>query len=162
MAIELIPHPLALPGACFKCRCGSENRDWFIDLGFSMDDYGAVIICNECVIEMAYAAGMITSAHADQLNQKLSALTTENEELKIRNEGLEQAVDGLRLAGSGSRTYSNTDLNLAVPESSEVSGEREEVVAGGTEGTLEPLHDEGMAIIPDDADSDSGGFQLNI
>lgn len=162
--MELIPHPMALPGCCFKCRTGSENRDWFIDFNFSIDDFGAVIICNECIRQMAQVAGYFTPDQAAAMTEENRLLRIEIAAITIRAEGLEQAVDGLRLAGSSVRTYSESDVVLhSVEDHSEPSnepGKREDSVESGEEISAGSVHDEGMAIVPDDASS--GQFRFDI
>lgn len=159
--MQLIPHPMALPGCCFKCRTGSENRQFFIDFDFSFDDFGAVILCDECVYEMGHAANMITSKEFETLKQNYHQALVEVEEIRIINEGLEQAIDGLRLAGSSTRTYSNANPSL-LDEATEPEPLDGQVELDSGEGTsAESLHDSGVAELSDDAATD-GTFTLNI
>lgn len=160
--MQLIPHPMALPGCCFKCRTGSENREWFIDFEFSMDDFGAVIICNACVEEMAQGAGMITAAQATDYKEWHENALRELAEATIRIEGLEQAIDGLRLAGGSTRSYSLGDAPVFdAPAEPELPVGQVELDSGEGEIT-ESLHDSGVAELSDDADSNGGQFTLNL
>lgn len=159
--MELMPEPMALPGCCFKCRAGSNNRDFFVDTEFSMDDFGAVYICNECIAEMAHAAGYILPEEARKLKFQANFLKEENEELEQKIFGLEQAIDGLRIAGRSFRL--DPELDADSP-SGEVNEEPSEVTGELGEGegeSPEPLHDEGMAELSDD-DSSAQSFSLDL
>lgn len=163
MGMELIPHPLALPGCCFKCRVGSESRDFFIDFDFSMDDFGAIIICDACVTEMAHAAGFITPTEASKYKQQNQDLLIENQEYLIRIEGLEQAIDGLRLAGVSSRTYSEHHDSVDEQPTTVGSQAGESDVEPGTGEVTKPLHDTKMdGLRPDESTSEFTGFNLNL
>lgn len=161
MAIELMPEPMALPGCCFKCRAGSNNRDFFIDFDFSMDDFGAVYICNECLAEMAHTAGYILPDEARILKLRVALLEEDNKELRQKIFGLEQAIDGLRIAGSSIGDYSEFDDPVSSDSADEELREGQEQLDLGAGESSESLHDEGMAELSDD-DSSSPAFRLNI
>jgi len=151
--MELLPEPIALPGCCFKCRAGSNSREFFIDFGFSFDDFGAVYICNECLAEMAHAANYVLPVEAQELKLRAALLLEENEELTTKIFGLEQAIDGLRIAGRSVGAV--PESNDPVPVSS-VGEDAENGTAELGEGegeSSESLHDEGVAELSDD---DSG------
>lgn len=160
MPMELMPEPMALPGCCFKCRTGSSSRDFFIDFDFSMDDFGAIYICNECLAEMAHTAGFVTPVEAQALKDRAKKIQEENEALVVRIFGLEQAIDGLRIAGSGAGIDSEPDDDDSVLTESEESPEGTGDMEQGEGEPSEPLHDEGVAELSDDDNSDSTEFSF--
>lgn len=159
--MELMPEPMALPGCCFKCRAGSNNRDFFVDFDFSMDFHGAVYLCNECIAEMAHAAGYILPDEARKLKFEANFFKEEVEELQTKVFGLEQAIDGLRIAGRSVGTLSQSDDSDAVPTEPEISREGQEQLDFGAGEPSESLHDEGMAELSDD-DSSTDGFEFSL
>lgn len=148
--MELMPEPMALPGCCFRCRAGSNNRDFFIDFEFSMEFHGAVYICNECLAEMAHTAGYILPDEARNYKLQVNLLTEENEELTTKIFGLEQAIDGLRIAGRSFGTPSESDAVDFVHPAAEGSYSGQEELDFGAGELIEPLHDEGVAELSDD------------
>jgi len=159
--MELMPEPMALPGCCFKCRAGSNNREFFIDFEFSFDMHGAVYICNECLAEMAHAAGYITPDEARKYTFEVNFLREENSELTTKIFGLEQAIDGLRIAGRSIGI--DPDAHASVPPSDYDSQSREgqKQLEFGEGEPPEPLHDEGVAELSDD-DSEQSDFTFSL
>lgn len=159
--MELMPEPMALPGCCFKCRAGSNNRDFFVDLEFSIDFHGAVYICNECIAEMAHAAGYTLPEEARKLKFEANFFKEEVEELTTKIFGLEQAIDGLRIAGRSTGAVSESDDSDAVHSAGEVSREGSGELGEGEGISSEPVHDEGVAELSDD-DSEPIGFEFTV
>lgn len=159
--MELMPEPMALPGCCFKCRSGSSTRDFFIDFQFNFDDHGAVYICNECLAEMAHTAGYILPDEARKLKFQNNFLKEDNEDLVIKIVGLEQAIDGLRIAGSSLRSDPKPNAASDLSPADEEPRIRQEELDFGAGEPSEPLHDEGMAELSND-DSGTGGFKFSV
>jgi len=159
--MELMPEPMALPGCCFRCRAGSNARDFFIDFQFSIDFHGAVYICNECLAEMAHEAGYILPEEARKLKFQLNLLMEENGELQTKIFGLEQAIDGLRIAGRSLGAVSQPDDSDSVHSTEEGPSEGQGELDFGTGESPEPMHDEGMAELSDD-DSGNTEFTFSI
>jgi len=151
----------ALPGCCWAC--GSSNREWYIDTERSIDYYGAVYFCNKCIEEWATIAGMTSVDQTIQLESKIEHQENVIFDLTVQVSGLEQAVDGLRTAGSISRV---NPLHPSVQPSSEPAGPvptGEESVGfeGGT--TPESSNDEGVGELHSTEPSTSrSDFTLNI
>lgn len=159
--MELMPEPMALPGCCFKCRAGSNNREFFIDFDFSFDMHGAVYICNECLAEMAHAAGYITPDEARKYTFEVNFLREENSELTTKIFGLEQAIDGLRIAGRSIGAVSQPDDSVSLRDGEEGASEVSEQLGEGKGESPEPLHDEGVAELSDD-DSEQSNFTFSL
>lgn len=159
--MELMPEPMALPGCCFKCRAGSNNRDFFVDLEFSIDFHGAVYICNECIAEMAHAAGYILPEEARRLRFETNFYKEEVEELTTKVFGLEQAIDGLRIAGRSVGVIPESDDSGALSTESEVPRTGQEELDFGTGEPAESVYDEGMAELSND-DSGVTWFEFSI
>jgi hypothetical protein len=159
--MELITTPVALPGCCFQC--GNAERQFYVDTGRSMEFHGAVYYCNECLAEMAHAAGYLIPEEADKLRTDILAALSEIERLNRVNDGLEKVVDGL-LASRGSLRI-DTQSNVVAPNE---PAEQEPPVGSehldiGTRTAPEPLHDERVAIVPDDEPvTRSGEFSLGL
>lgn len=159
--MELMPEPMALPGCCFKCRAGSNNRDFFIDFEFSFDMHGAVYICNECVLEMAHAAGYIAPDEARKLMFEANFFKAEAEDLQTKVFGLEQAIDGLRIAGRSVGVDPRADADVPPSDDDSESPEGTGQLVEGEGESPEPVHDEGMAELSDD-DSGPIGFEFSL
>jgi len=159
--MELMPEPMALPGCCFKCRAGSNNRDFFIDLQFNFDFHGAVYICNECILEMAHAAGYIAPDEAHQLKEKALILLEEKATLLEKIFGLEQAIDGLRIAGRSVGAVPERHDSAPVSSDAEAEPEGTGELVEGERVSPEQVHDEGVAELSDD-DSINSDFTFTL
>lgn len=158
--MQRIIHPPALPGCCYFC--GSAEREWFIDTTLSVEFHGAMYICCTCAAEIGHIAGMATPEEVDSLRTYLAEIKQHLEEQMIRNEGLEQALDGLRLAGSVSRTYSEPTSDVDSFDEPEGSAEPATDLGEGTREPSESVHDEGMAVVSNDGGAEPESFQFNL
>jgi hypothetical protein len=70
--VTLLRRPVGAPGVCGKC--GSQNRLWFLDLGFDLEflphgngyyTEGVVYLCNECVRGLVADVNRRWAAFAD-------------------------------------------------------------------------------------------------
>lgn len=159
--MEKVEYCTALPGCCYLCR--SSNREWYIDTGQSIDFYGAVYICDECIMEMSTLAGMITPIHADELAARIRFFEEENFDLRVKVSGLEQAIDGLRIAGriSGSDPIGIPHMDSS-PESEGSQG-TEGQLGTGERTSPEPSNDEGVGELhSDESSSARPSFSLDI
>lgn len=94
---KVVDRALMPPGVCRVC--GGASKPWYIDFGYNEEYYGAVYYCSECIEAMAQAAGFLTPAEKTQLEQRVAVLEDANFELRVRADGLERGLDGLRSAG---------------------------------------------------------------
>lgn len=58
--------PIFIPYVCIQCGVGDGRREWYVDLGFSIDhfldtDSVAVYLCNECYVSMTMDVGRLIS-----------------------------------------------------------------------------------------------------
>jgi len=66
--ILIFNNPVAAPGVCAKC--GSQNKDWFVDLGFELEMQkfepimdlpvwldGVVYLCCDCINDLVVTVG---------------------------------------------------------------------------------------------------------
>lgn len=156
--IELLT---ALPGCCWKCR--SSNREWYLDLDISIDFYGAVFICCECIVEMCHIAGMVTAEEADKLQTQVSFLEELKFDQEVKISGLEQAIDGLRIAGR------SLGVNSFPPSSGIDDSIKSSAPTGTTELELQgnrstqQVHDKGVAELSNDGGPKSeSAFKLSL
>lgn len=49
------------PFWCFKCKCGNDTRDFYIDLGIDSEYDGAIFLCNLCMQDTADQTGLFIS-----------------------------------------------------------------------------------------------------
>lgn len=109
----------ALPSKCTGCGFDADGRKEFIDTTMSLDFYGAVLFCEDCVREMAATIGMVNPENELALGDTITQLTKENELLEQRVEALEGVVFTYRMpsvasastasSGSDSFTITTTD-----------------------------------------------------
>lgn len=99
---QILDRPTALPGKCVICGfAGGENSDGrkFVDFGFDLDFYGAVIFCENCFVSGQNTLGWLSPDQA----LKLKFVAQENEEKLQRalseNAKLRSALDSLHFLG---------------------------------------------------------------
>jgi hypothetical protein len=98
---QVIEHP-ALPGKCVSCGyAGGDDglsagyRRKFVDWNFSLDMYGAVVICMTCVTEMSKLVGYIPPDAYKQMQEESVATLVSNQELRRANSELRDVVHTL-------------------------------------------------------------------
>lgn len=98
---QIIDHP-ALPGKCVSCGyAGGDDglsagyRRRFVDWNFSLDYYGAVVLCMTCVTEMSKLAGYIPPDAYKQMQEESVAALVSNQELRRANSELRDVVHTL-------------------------------------------------------------------
>lgn len=160
--MEKVQYCAALPGCCWMCR--SSNREWYVDTQQSIDFYGAVYLCNECIIEMSRLAGMFTVEDVEEFQNRIAFFEDENYHLRVRVSGLEQAIDGLRLAGSVPGISSISDAPVPISPTAETTSVGEESMEHEGRVTPESSNDEGVGELRSNESSSSGEstFSLNL
>ena len=61
---QVLEKPVMIPYVCIQCGVGAGQRDWFVDLGFTIDHYFdvdnmAIYLCNECYHGMTLEVGKL-------------------------------------------------------------------------------------------------------
>jgi hypothetical protein len=87
---------VASPGCCFLC--GSGMKPPYIDFGTSIDYYGAVILCHECMEAAGAMLGMLTFDKHSAALQELDSLKDQVESLQYENSALRNAIEEINLA----------------------------------------------------------------
>ena len=114
----------ALPSKCTGCGFDADGRKEFIDTTMSLDFYGAVLFCEDCVREMAATIGMVNPENELAFGETITQLTKENELLEQRVEALEGVVFTYRMPNpvtvSGSSI--SDDVSVFTTNSDDVEG----------------------------------------
>lgn len=163
--VQKIPCPQALPGQCVYC--GSAKKDWYLDTNLQYEFYGAVIICNECMNAICVEIGYISPQDLQDLRERLQRVINDNEELRIRNTALDQALNALKVAGYGIPDDSSidSDSSSSAPElpfsevHTELVGEGQAEISDGEERSSESSNEPGLADLS--TSDDSGEFDFS-
>ena len=147
----------ALPGSCLNC--GSADREYFIDLEFSLEFHGALYLCNLCVEEAANLSGYVST---ESVKETLKF----NEELKLRvlaldekRRSLENSIGTLVAAGYELNSVAPElgDFDLAEQAASEGTGN----LGSGEGPSAGSLHDETVGDLRS-TESDSSDFTIKF
>lgn len=136
--------------------CPGSVRSRFIDTEIQIEWYGAVILCDLCVIEMGRLFGMAPVEEVGRLMSTLAEKNVQIFELQKQLAALEGVRDALAAGGWVAPDSSNV---LAVP-SPDGEGTADSTSPGqgdvGAQGgaTPESVHDEGLAELRPDGRSD--------
>jgi hypothetical protein len=157
----ILETPAALPGCCYLCK--SHNRAFYVDTALQEEFHGAVYICSECLFEMSEQAGCAPPELRKKLEDRIENLEKSVYQLTVDNEGLEEAVDGLRrVRGVGALVgIGNSPIVVSSPMAEPTASAGETPVAEGEGATPEQVHDEGVAELPADDDK-SSDFSLEL
>lgn len=88
-----VENPTALPGCCYTCR---NDEGPFVDTGLSEDFFGQVLICKNCILEMAQNFNLPTPEEWSKVVAKNSRLEQKNDTLERNNRNLKGELDGIR------------------------------------------------------------------
>lgn len=124
--IQLLDNPTALPAQCMICHHpGGDNSRKFIDWGMSIDWFGQVIFCTECLAFIATNCGFIKSEDADRAKLNETAawaqrdiLIEENQRLRNVLADLYTGVNPIPSPSVGSGNLDSTQAALRIDESS--------------------------------------------
>jgi hypothetical protein len=161
--MRLTHNPEALPGCCFIC--GSASREFFIDTGRTIEFHGAVYFCNECLSEIAHAAGYASPDYRKNLEIKITHMEDVIFELKTKAQGMEAALNGLVGAGFQLPSYDPSigSIDFPAPENNDSIQRREGSLGDGEGKTSEPNNDERMAELrPNGISDESPGSDYEL
>lgn len=119
--MQILPHPLVLPGKCSLCG-SSDNTDGrkYIDIGFEIDFYGVIYFCTHCFSQIADAIGFSSAEVNDSTYQEMVRLSFRVSELEAENVKLRVALNNLDFLGSAGSPLSY-DSGFEKPVESERS-----------------------------------------
>lgn len=81
--VTIMNYPVALPGKCTICGYGGgDGRRRFIDFGLSLDFFGAVNFCTDCMAEISRKIGFIPKEEFDMLRLENSELRSIIDDLR--------------------------------------------------------------------------------
>lgn len=93
--VILTKYPIA-PSKCVVCLRSSNGDLNFIDFQMSLDIYGSVNICVDCICSVAKGLlGFVEPKDIDALSGQVSNLVEMNRELKTENDKLRSTLDSL-------------------------------------------------------------------
>jgi hypothetical protein len=93
--VVLTKYPIA-PSKCVVCLRSSNGELNFIDFQMSLDIYGSVNICTDCMATVAKGLlGFVEPKDIDALSGQVTNLVEMNRELKTENDKLRSTLDSL-------------------------------------------------------------------
>jgi len=93
--VVLTKYPIA-PSKCVVCLRSSNGELNFIDFQMSLDIYGSVNICTDCMATVAKGLmGFVEPKDIDALSSQVTNLVEMNRELKTENDKLRSTLDSL-------------------------------------------------------------------
>lgn len=93
--VVLTKYPIA-PSTCVVCLRSSNGELEFIDFQMSLDIYGSVNICVDCIATVAKGLlGWVGPKDIDALTDQISNLVEMNRELKTENDKFRTTLDSL-------------------------------------------------------------------
>jgi len=84
-----------LPSSCAICLFSADGQRGFLDFQMSLDYYGAVVICEECVAPVAQLFGYVPESELEEIGIDLAATKLDLERTRERHAELERTLDSL-------------------------------------------------------------------
>lgn len=98
-----------LPSKCSSCGCGSNGRKRFVDWNCSIDYHGAVVLCEDCALEVVSLFGYSHPKLVSRLEKRAAEIQEENLELKTQIEALKNVVAVFNLRSPDSSNSDSAD-----------------------------------------------------
>jgi hypothetical protein len=92
--VVLTKYPIA-PSKCVVCLRSSNGQLNFIDFQMSLDIYGSVNICVDCVRSVAPLVGLVAGELLEGADEQIRNLVESNRKLIADNERLNSTLDSL-------------------------------------------------------------------
>lgn len=164
------------PGCCFLC--GSGTKPPYVDFGTSIDFYGAVVLCHECMEAAGALIGMLTADKYFNSIKMMADMKDQMESLQYENSALRHAIEELNFANfhsggmmvvlDSSSSYNsvsnNTGAIVSLSEDSENSDEAlrdtAELLDSGTGENDESSDDKGVDELRSDESESDFKFKL--
>lgn len=96
--IHIVTEP-ALPATCVVCRRSANGAVKFIDFNFSLDYYGAVVLCEDCIKESLSLLDYTPNINFTNKVEELVAAQEELRQVKNERDKYKSVVDSLRIVG---------------------------------------------------------------
>ncbi len=139
--INVLGIPELHPGQCALCGSAGGDKRKFIDFGKSIDFYGVVYFCSECIREVAEKINYVPVASFDKLYEDLRSITIKYNQLELRYKKVKDALSELLDSGdivSTTDTQHDVDASANGQESEELEHPNTESVEGTTETNESP------------------------
>ncbi len=82
----------ALPSKCAVCYTQAKGQQDFIDFGASIDYYGAILICELCIVNAAKLVGFVSEADSLKAESDSTVAKAETIALRLKVQTLESLV----------------------------------------------------------------------
>lgn len=92
--VQLTKYPIA-PSTCVVCLRSADGELNFIDFQMSLDVYGSVNICVECLAPIAQLLGFVEKNFLDDADEQIRNLVDMNRKLTEDNGKLRSTLDSL-------------------------------------------------------------------
>ena len=89
-------YPPALPGKCIICQKTSNGAVSFLDINWSIDDYGAVYFCTDCLTPLAHAIGFVETKSLMDAEREAAELAYALREVEDERDHYRSIVNSLR------------------------------------------------------------------
>jgi hypothetical protein len=145
---------LPLPGKCAICGYAGAGTDGqprrsFLDIGLDVDYYGAVIFCEQCVVDLVLPLGFHAPEAYDAIVAKLQHATLMLSRMQNDNTHLRAIVS------SGASLTPNSESNAVVSAESNSDPAQTELALD------EPTSDEGPTSVSSGVNNVLAGFGLS-
>lgn len=77
---QIVKEAYMPPHVCFKCKCGSHARPWFVDLGMDTEYDGTFYLCNSCMEDLGRQTNMFMSQQV--FDDNIASFRMELEQLR--------------------------------------------------------------------------------
>lgn len=126
---NVMQNPVFPPYVCIQCGVGSGRREWFIDLGFTVDQYFdvdnyAIYLCNECYNAMTRDVSILLQRFRQSHERWDGGESPSYSWLESKNVRSREQSSGINVgAGSYATTTLSSDRNDQDTESNDTEPE---------------------------------------
>lgn len=103
--VQIMDTPVALPAKCAICGYPGGDDRRFIDIGLTVDYYGAVIFCTSCIVDIANKLNYFSPEQYYSMADCIAKLRDDNTRLATESVGLKNAL------ASWASNLSGTDVD---------------------------------------------------
>ena len=155
--------PIFVPYVCIQCGLGEGRREWFLDLGFAIDNYfsvdnQAIYLCNECYNDMTLTVGRLIQTfrqdHEKWNSEEIPTYSWANDNMEVEEEVNSSDVRESEPIGPDAVPPGYVDLNEGTDSSTDGNDQDSE-----SDDPEPELTDSGDAESIDDSDTDESDRQ---